>query len=465
MDQRALLLMAALLGFGSLFSVLHACLLAVALSQLEEHAEARRPRARIRAGAVARIIRDVDGHARATALTRICFNLAVAVTGVFLVASVRTAYFNAPPGPDLADALIGVLGSALLLWVFTVTVPESIAEHAAERAVFLFAPLVRATYLLQRPLAPVARGIDRLVRLLAGAETTTKQEDVTEEILSVVEEGEREGVIDEDERRMIEAVVGFKNTTVEQIMTPRQDIEALEYTNNLGAITAFVRRVRHSRIPVYRAGKGLDDIIGFFYVKDLLRWLAGDGPRSSAGPGFELKAILRTALHVPESKTVRELADEFVARKVHAAVVVDEYGATTGLVTMEDIIEEVFGDIQDEYEKAEDAPPRIEVKPDDRLADIDARAYIADANQALEPLGISLPEADDYDTVGGFVLTTLGHMPEVNETFSHGDMLVTVLEAAPTRVLKVRVQIRDPDPAPDAPRPEPARADATDRAK
>lgn len=462
MDQRALLLMLACLGFGSLLSILHACLLAVALSQLEEYSDARKPRARFRAGATARIIRDIDGHARAVALTRIAFNLAVAVTSVFLVASIRSAMMQSDAAPDLVDALIGVAFSAVLLWIFTVTIAESVADHAAERTVFMFAPLVRMTYLLQRPLAPIARLTDAIVRILSGAQKTTKQEDVAEEILSVVEEGEREGLIDEDERRMIEAVVGFKHKTVEQIMTPRGEIEALEYTNNLGLITAFVRRVRHSRIPVYRAGKGLDDVIGFFYVKDLLRWLAGDGPRGASMSGFELKTILRPALHVPDSKTVRELADEFVARKVHAAVVVDEYGATSGLVTMEDIVEEVFGDIQDEYEKAEDAPPKIEVKPEDGLADIDARAYVADANQALEPLGISLPEADDYDTVGGFVLTSLGHMPEVNETFSHGLMSVTVLEASPTRVLKVRVQVKEPEP-PAA--EETSRAEAGERAK
>jgi CBS domain containing-hemolysin-like protein len=451
MDQRALLLMLSCLGFGALFSALHACLVELSRAALEQMAGERTSIAGTRAGAARRILADVEGHAHAVALTRIVWNLAVAVTSVFLVASLRGS-----SSPDLTDALIGVAASAVLLWVFTVTIPESIAAHAAERFVFMFGPLVRATYLLQRPLAPIARLVDAIVAKLSGSGSTTKEEAVAEEILDVVEEGERTGAIDEDERRMIEAVVNFKNITVEQIMTPRNEIEALEYTNNLGAITGFVRKVRHSRIPVHRAGQGLDEVIGFFYVKDLLRWLAGDGPRGGikGGPsptGFELKTILRPALHVPDSKTVRELADEFVAKKVHAAMVVDEYGAVTGLVSMEDIIEEVFGDIQDEYEnKPDDAPPKIEIKPEDKLADIDARAYVGDANQALEPLGIKLPEADDYDTVGGFVITTLGHMPQVNESFSYGLMHLTILEASPTRVLKVRVQVKDPEPPPVA---------------
>lgn len=447
MDQRALLLMLSCLGFGSLFSALHACLVEVSRAALEEMASERKLIAGTRAGAARRILEDIAGHARAVALTRIVWNLAVAVTSVFIVASIRGS-----ASPDLTDALIGVALSAVLLWVFTVTIAESVAHHAAERFVFMFGPLVRATYLLQRPLAPIARVVDAAVAKLSGSGGTTKEEAVAEEILDVVEEGERAGAIDEDERRMIEAVVNFKNITVEQIMTPRNEIEGLEYTNNLGEITGFVRKVRHSRIPVYRAGTSLDETIGFFYVKDLLRWLAGDGPRGgskngAAPTGFELKTILRPALHVPDSKTVRELADEFVAKKVHAAMVVDEYGAVTGLVSMEDIIEEVFGDIQDEYEnKPDDAPPKIEVKAEDRMADIEARAYVADANEALEPIGAQLPEADEYDTVGGFVMTTLGHMPEVNETFSYGDLQVTVLEASPTRVLKVRVQVRDPEP-------------------
>jgi Mg2+/Co2+ transporter CorC len=181
----------------------------------------------------------------------------------------------------------------------------------------------------------------------------------------------------------------------------------------------------------------------------------GGAGLGNASRGFELKNILRPALHVPDSKTIRELADEFVAKKVHVAVVVDEYGALTGLVSLEDIIEDVFGDIQDEYEKAEDDPPRIEVKLDDAgeegsrragLADIDARAYVPAVNEALEPLGAAIPESDDYDTMGGFVLSTLGHMPEINETFNHGRMSITVLEASPTRVLRVRVKVVPDEP-------------------
>ncbi len=455
MDFPALVIMLGCLGIGTLFSALHACLENTTGAALED--EAKDASGRVRSGSLMRIAPAIEAHSYAVALVRILANLGVAVSAVFVSASLRgvAGLDDERAGPELLDALLGVLIAGALLWVLGMSVSESIGRHAPERFVRAFAGVVRGVYLLQKPLAPIAAAIDAIVRSIAGVEKTDKQREISEEIMSITEEGEREGVIDEGERRMIEAVVNFKSRTVEQIMTPRSEIEALEYTNNLGQITAFVRRVRHSRVPVYRNGGGLDDVIGFFYVKDLLRWLAGE---TRGGAGFELKQILRHALHVPHSKTVRELADEFVAKKVHVAVVVDEYGAVVGLVSLEDIIEDVFGDIQDEYEKTEEEP-RIEIKLDEPSAggvrggraDIDARAYVQQANEALEPMGVVIPESDDYDTVGGFVLSTLGHIPEANETFTHGRMTITVLEASPTRVLRVRVQARaeqhDQEPA------------------
>lgn len=426
---------------GSLLSALHLCLANLSSAALEELAEERRATAGD--GLVARvekILADLNGHARAVALARVACNLGLAVAAVFLTAAWRGAEH-----PGLLDGAIGLGVSVALLWVFSVTIPESIAEHAAERFTLGFSPLVRALYIVQSPLAPLARMTDLAVRRIAGVTRVGKRQELADELLSVVEDTEREGAIDEEERRMIEAVVNFKHRTVEQIMTPRTEVEALSLTSNLGAVTAFVRKARHSRVPVYKAGGTLDDIVGFFYVKDLLRWLAGEG--TQAGRAFDLRHILRPAMFVPATKTVRALAQEFVERKVHIAVVADEYGGVAGLVSLEDIIEEVFGEIQDEYEKAEDEPPKIEVKLDPQepragVAEVDARAYIDDVNEALESMGVRVPLDDEYDTLGGFVLTHLGRMPEVNETFAHGRMQVTVVEATPTRVVRVRLNVR-----------------------
>jgi CBS domain containing-hemolysin-like protein len=147
---------------------------------------------------------------------------------------------------------------------------------------------------------------------------------------------------------------------------------------------------------------------------------------------------------VPDTKTVRETLAEMLDKKVHVAIAADEYGGTAGLISLEDIVESVFGEIQDEYEQPEDEPPRIELKmlpSGGGTADADARAYIDDVNTALEPLGVSLPDSDEYDTLGGFVLSTLGRIPDRGEAFTHERCKVTVVEASPTRVLRVRLDV------------------------
>lgn len=448
--NKGMLIGLACLALGSLLGTLHMCLVNLSATELEELAEKRGGKRALRR--VERILEDIDGHARALALARIACNLAVAISAVWMVARLRGV-----EAPGLVDGAVGLGVSVLALWFFGVTLAESIASHASERFALAFTPLVRALYLIELPLSPVARVIDTMVRKIAGNPIVDSRTEAADELLSVVEDVEREGAIDEGERRMIEAVVNFKSRTVEQIMTPRTEIEAVELTSNLGKVTAFVRKARHSRVPVYKTGGTLDDIIGFFYVKDLLRWLAGDVPagvKTGGGGGFDLTHIIRPAMFVPATKTVRALAEEFVQKKVHIAVVADEYGGVAGLVSLEDIIEEVFGEIQDEYEKSEDEPPKIEVTLHPApnagqseslgMADADARAYIPDVNEALEPLGITIPEDDQYDTLGGFVLTQLGRIPEVNESFVYGRAQLSVLEASPTRVIKVRIQLRTP---------------------
>jgi putative hemolysin len=221
-------------------------------------------------------------------------------------------------------------------------------------------------------------------------------------------------------------------------------MEAMELSNNLGDVTRFIRGCRHSRIPVYEGSP--DHVVGIFYIKDLMRWLAGPGTQGAQKP-FELKAIIRPALFVPETKTIRELLAELLAKKVHIAMVADEYGGTSGLVTFEDIVEEVFGEIRDEYEVEEETSPEVTVAAGERVAEIDGRAYIEDANEQIRPLGVELPEGEDYDTVGGLVVTTLGRIPGAGETARFGHALLTVLEAEPTRVSRVRLEVREPEPA------------------
>jgi CBS domain containing-hemolysin-like protein len=225
---------------------------------------------------------------------------------------------------------------------------------------------------------------------------------------------------------MLEAVIELPNTTVEHIMTPRTEMTAIEVKASLEEIKQTIQREGHSRIPVYE--DSVDNILGMLYAKDLIRFV-GDGHQ------FDLRNVLRDALMVPEAKSVRDLLADFKARKVHIAVVLDEFGGTAGLVTIEDVIEEIIGDIEDEYEPAQDKPSYRMI--DEQTVEVDARVYVDDLN---EELGLSLPEDEDYDTVGGFVFSKLGHIPEEGEQLTFEELVLVVVEAEKNRVKRVRLE-------------------------
>jgi CBS domain containing-hemolysin-like protein len=383
------------------------------------------------------IIADPNGHSAAMALPRIPLQLCVGIATVLWVSGVRTE-----AAPTWISGVVGVLTASAMVWIFGVLVPQAVARHGGERTIAAMSRPIRAVHAALGPFTVLVRFVDEVVRRLSGAAATGPGQGPDAELLSVVTERERDGHIDESERDMIEAVVEFRSTTVEQIMTPRTEIDALPYTDDLHAVLAFVDDHGHSRVPVF--ADNLDTMHGVLYAKDLLRWIHNHGGN---GKAFVLSEILRPVSFVPETKTVRELLTQLLSEQVHIAMVADEYGGTSGLVTMEDIVEEIFGDIQDEYETAEDAVGGVEIDREARTARIDARTPIDDANDELEQLGIELPESDDYDTVAGFVSTTLGRIPEPGEAFVHANARVEILEAEPTRVVRVRVAVAEPEAA------------------
>lgn len=422
-----------LLSFGGLFGTLALCLHRFSRGRLTQMAEDRdSPRLLARVEAIAG---DSHGHAAAAALLRIPLQLTTGIAMVMWASGLRG---EAEPG--WVSAVIGVLAASVLVWVFNVLVPQAIARHGAERTILATAGAIRAVHGLMGPFVLVVRFTDEVVRRLAGVDLNQAEAGIDAELLSVVTEREREGHIDETERDMLEAVVEFRSTTVEQIMTPRTEIDALEYTDDIQAVQAFIDEHGHSRVPVYE--DNLDNMVGALYAKDLLRWMHANAGKNKR---FSLKEILRPVSFVPETKTVRELLTQLLGEKVHIAMVADEYGGTAGLVTMEDIVEEIFGEIQDEYEDAEDEVGGVKIDEAGKSAEIDARTPIDDANDEMEDLGVELPESDDYDTVAGFVSATLGRIPEAGEVFEHGNARVEIVLAEPTRVLRVRVTVVEPE--------------------
>lgn len=403
---------------------------------------------------VDRILRDLEGHAAAMGFPRIVCNL------LFVVALVK--WFSMLRGSVVStwvEVSLGVATASFLLWIFGTLVPFAIARHAAEQTVYSGSRLIRLVYLVTAPFRPLAKLINEVIRRLSGKTREDEQGAIEQELLSVVDEAQEEGKFDEAERDMIEAVVKFRDRTVAQVMTPRTEMEAMPLVNDLSKVTQTIRTIGHSRIPVYE--DDLDHIVGVFYVKDLMKWLAGDAvvhhtngvappivppqnPQSSGGSRggrtFDLRALLRPAMFVPETKTIRELLPELLAKRTHIALVADEYGGTAGLITIEDIVEEVFGDIQDEYEQPEESVADVKVDAALRTADIDARASIEDINyELLKELGVQLPESSDYETVGGFVTVSMGRIPQAGETFTFEGGTALVISAEPTRVTKVQV--------------------------
>ena len=278
------------------------------------------------------------------------------------------------------------------------------------------------------PLVKAVSFIDEVVRRLSGAKLND-QDQHEAELLRSIEETHREGGLDEDAASMLENVVEFTNTDVAEIMTPRTDIDGIAITDDLGSIRSFITKVGHSRIPVFK--DNLDHLIGILYVRDLVPYLGEDAN------DFRLEPLLRQPIIVPETKPVRELLADFQKSEVHMAIVIDEYGGTEGLVTIEDVLEEIVGEIRDEHEPEGEEEPAL-VAIDERQAEVDGRYHIDDLN---ERLGLAIPEDDDFDTVGGFVLSQLGHVPSEGEAFEAHNARFTALATAPTHVHRVRIEL------------------------
>jgi CBS domain containing-hemolysin-like protein len=374
------------------------------------------------------ILDDPDDYALALAVPRLVFSLITVAAAV-----VWSGGIVSDAGVIRWAWVVTAVGvAAALLFVVGVSIPQSVAAHAGEPLVVRMRWLVRFVHFFMRPIVRACDMVDEIVRRLVGAQAMTDEQEMEEELRTVVSESEEEGRLDESERDMIEAVVEMRTTAVSEIMLPRTEIEGFELTDDLSFITGFIRRAGHSRIPVFEGD--LDHIIGVLYAKDLLEFV-GAGTES-----FKLRPILREAQFIPETKSVRDVLAEFKTQKVHMSIVLDEYGGTAGLVTIEDVLEELVGDIQDEYEPEHESAPEISVVAGSRSAEVDARAYIDDVNDALEEIGLSIPDEDEYDTVGGFVLSTLGRIPAIGESFRANGVAVLVLEAEPTRVMRVRIE-------------------------
>lgn len=364
-----------------------------------------------------------------TSLGRIAFNLAFLLVA-YLWLTLNLAWRHEP-----LTVVVAGLSAFVLLSFFATGIPHALALHAAEGIVARSMRVLVGVRIVLWPFGRAFDAIEFIVRRLLGRPEASEEQETEwaeQEILDAVSEGEAHGAVDEDQKEMIESVFELDETSVSAIMTPRTDINAVPVDATFDDVRAAILQRGHSRVPVYEGT--IDHIVGVVYAKDLLR-LEPDEP-------FDARRVMRRAPYVPESKTLDELLDEFRATKVQIAIVLDEYGGTAGLVTIEDILEELVGEIDDEYDQK--PPPAINRVDDDTL-EVDARVHISEINEELE---IKLPEEEDYDTIGGFVFATLGKIPAAGEEFKHENVAFRIVAAEPRRINRLRIHVtRQAEPA------------------
>jgi CBS domain containing-hemolysin-like protein len=246
-----------------------------------------------------------------------------------------------------------------------------------------------------------------------------------EEIRMLIEQSQEHGDIEAEQEQMIAGVFEFPEIMAREVMTPRRDIKALDVNSTMDEVMQFLIEEGHSRVPVFE--EELDRIVGVLLAKDLLPYLVG-----SKGDGFQLREVMREPYFVPDTKLLGELMTEMRAQNVHMVIVIDEFGGTEGIVTMEDLLEEIVGDIYDEYDEPE---PDIEVTDDGEIM-VDGGASIYEVNERFD-MNIS---SDDYDTIGGFIFGALGRVPAVGDKVvvqDSGELNVT--ETLDRRVTRVKI--------------------------
>lgn len=333
----------------------------------------------------------------------------------------------------VAVTLVGDKGIWISVFLMTAVIvffceilPKASAIARPDGFVVSLLPLIRVLSVILWPVVSLAEMLVSLVGRIFGVRLDTSTLITREEIDHIVKEGSASGVLEEDERKMIHGIISFEETRVSEIMVPRTDVTAVASSSSVRDAIGIFMESGHSRMPIYDGD--MDHIVGILYVKDLLRNLTvGDVDR----PVVECK---RDSLFVPETMKVAELFDRMKKARVHMAIVVDEYGGTAGLVTLEDLIEEIVGEIQDEYD--EEVPP-IQADGDGFL--VQGHVHLEDLSEALNYTF----EAEDVDTVGGLVLFLFGGFPEEGQSIEYGPWVIEVTRVKNYRILEVRFRNRE----------------------
>ena len=403
--------LALLFFLSAFFSGSETAYLAVNRAKIQKLAKEGDPRAQV--------LLELLRHPNRVLATILVGNNLVNITAASVATSIAIDLFGST-GIGIATGLV-----TLIVLVFGEITPKSYATTNAEKVALLVAKPIKV---LMKLLSPVVFVLSKLAKLLVksfGGEVKLGPFITEEELKMLVEVGEEVGAIEKDEKEMISGIFEFGETDVKEVMVPRIDMKCISADESIEAARKLILETGHSRIPVYEGS--IDNIIGILYAKDLLRYL-----NSKKAKPKSLREIIRPAYFVPETKKLDDLLREFQQNRVQIAIVVDEYGGTAGMVTIEDILEEIVGEIKDEYDIAEEEQLEL---IDEKQAIVDARMNIRDVNEAL---GISLPE-EEFDTIGGLLFNTLGRIPSPGDEVEIDGVKLRVERMRGRRILKVRV--------------------------
>ena len=347
--------------------------------------------------------------------------------------AVATALLAKAIGVDGAHTLPFVLLSAAGFVVVCVALlPLLIVRRHPERVLEHLLPVFRPVAKTLEPLSAFAAGTVASVRRPPPQQTAEEAaDDAIEAAKAYIDTAEQEGLIQGEERRLLQSIVDFGDTLVREVMTPRPDIVAIRESATIGELRALFREQEYSRFPVYR--ENLDNIAGFVFVKDLVALDVADDAKP-------ITSLLRQAVVVPETKRVPELLKQFQRHQTQIAIVVDEYGGTAGLVTIEDLLEEIVGEIRDEYD--------VESEP---IVEEGSGRFLfsgkVDIGEVSQRLGVQIAR-DGFETVGGFVMAHVGRVPAIGERFDADGLAVEVVDAERRRINKVRIYRHEvPEPA------------------
>lgn len=334
--------------------------------------------------------------------------------------------------PSFGNLAVGVGIGALVLVAVSSWLPWAITRVWSAPFLYYTWPMWKVIGWVFLPLIAGTHLLESIFLRLAGRpdDEETEEEEFEDELRAIVTEGQRDGLLEPDAKEMIEGVIELGDADVADLMTPRSRIEAISLQDDWQRVIDFVTGCGRTRIPVYD-GK-LDHVVGVLYVKDLLQELAK--PEADRRP---LREILRDPWFIPKTTAVDHLLREFLDNRNHMALVVDEYHSVAGLITIEDVLEEIVGEIVDEHDL--DEIQEIQAI-DENTAEVLGVAHLDEVN---EELGLTLPEDEEFDTIAGLMLARLGHIPKVSEKLDVGDVQLTVLLATPRRIERVRVELRN----------------------